>query len=99
MNTQIEKGRSLLMKYILHIAHPHRKILLRSIVDQPNVPITYAALGKLDMIYEKLNMFLQQENITLDLNQKKVLDESKIFLENPTTKDINLNEWKLLLGK
>lgn len=68
-------------------------------MDQPNIPITYAVPGKLDMIYGKLNVFLQQENIVLDLNQKKVLDGSKIFLEDPTTKTIDLDGWKHLLGK
>ncbi|KAI7885434.1 PPPDE putative peptidase domain-containing protein [Mucor mucedo] len=79
--------------------HPHRKVLLRSIVDQPNVPITYAVPGKLDMIYGKLNTFLQEANIELDLNQKKVLDGSKAYLENPKSNSIDLNGWKLLLDQ
>lgn len=67
-------------------------------MDQPNVPITYAVPGKLDMVYGKLHVFLQQGNIELDLAQKKVLDGSKAFLENPNTELIDLNGWKLLLG-
>lgn len=81
------------------IAHPHRKILLRAIVDQPNVPITYNVPGKLEMIYGKLNSFFEQEGIVLDADQKKALDGSKIFLESPTTTTIEVASWKLLVGE
>ncbi|KAI9362339.1 PPPDE putative peptidase domain-containing protein [Pilaira anomala] len=79
--------------------HPHRKILLRTIVDQPNVPITYNVPGKLEMIYGKLNSFFEQEGIVLDVNQKKALDGSKNFLENPTTTTIEVASWKLLVDE
>ncbi|RCH83412.1 hypothetical protein CU098_006071, partial [Rhizopus stolonifer] len=58
--------------------HPHRKRLLRSIVDHPNVPILYAQPGKWDMIYTKLNGFLA----TLDQNQKAIVEQSRLYLEN-----------------
>ncbi|GAA5817650.1 hypothetical protein MFLAVUS_011201 [Mucor flavus] len=79
--------------------HPHRKILLRSIVDQPNVPIIFKTPGKLDMVYGKLNSFLEQESIVLDGNQKKVLDASKKFLENPAGTTIDVGGWKLLVDQ
>jgi hypothetical protein len=65
-------------------------------VDQPNVPILYTTPGKLDMIYGKLNGFL--ENIVLESSQKKVLSQSKDFLENKE-KVLDVNGWKSLVGK
>ncbi|CEP13775.1 hypothetical protein [Parasitella parasitica] len=73
--------------------HPHRKILLRTIVDQPNVPILYTLPGKWDMIYAKLNTFLEKENITLDAGQKSIFDQSKRFLEK-TNSTLNMDQWK-----
>lgn len=67
-------------------------------MDQPNVPIIFKAPGKLDMVYGKLNSFLEQESIVLDGNQKKVLDASKNFLENPVGTTIDVGGWKLLVG-
>jgi thiol-disulfide isomerase/thioredoxin len=79
--------------------HPHRRVLLRAIVDQPNIPITYTVPAKLDMVYGKLNGFLEKENISLDINQKKVLDGSKAYLENPTKETMDVARWKNLVGK
>jgi hypothetical protein len=72
--------------------------LLRAIVDQPNVPILYSIPGKWDMIYAKLNAFLEKESITLDTDQKTVLDQSKSFLEKKDT-TLNMDYWKSLVGK
>lgn len=72
--------------------------MLRAIVDQPNVPILYSTPGKWDMIYTKLNAFLEKENIALDIDQKNVLDQSKSFLEKKDT-TLNLGHWKLLVGE
>lgn len=68
-------------------------------MGQPNVPITFALPGKLDMIYGKLNEFLEKGNITLEAIQKKALDGTKKFLEDPTNGTINVSDWKLLVGK
>ncbi|KAL7334864.1 hypothetical protein PS15p_200430 [Mucor circinelloides] len=76
--------------------HPHRKILLRAVVDQPNVPILYSTPGKWDMIYAKLNSFLEAQGITLDTDQKSVLDQSKAFLEKKDT-SLNGGQWKSLV--
>ncbi|EPB87331.1 hypothetical protein HMPREF1544_05856 [Mucor circinelloides 1006PhL] len=76
--------------------HPHRKILLRAVVDQPNVPILYSTPGKWDMIYSKLNSFLEAQGITLDTDQKSVLDQSKAFLEKKDT-SLNGGQWKSLV--
>lgn len=80
------------------LAHPHRKILLRAVVDQPNVPILYSTPGKWDMIYTKLNSFLETQGVTLDADQKSVLDQSKAFLEKKDT-SLNAGQWKSLVGK
>ncbi|GAN08824.1 thioredoxin family protein [Mucor ambiguus] len=76
--------------------HPHRKILLRAVVDQPNVPILYSTPGKWDMIYTKLNSFLETQGVVLDADQKNVLDQSKAFLEKKNT-SFNVGQWKLLI--
>ncbi|CAO3650460.1 unnamed protein product [Mucor fragilis] len=76
--------------------HPHRKILLRAVVDQPNVPILYSTPGKWDMIYTKLNSFLETQGVTLDADQKSVLDQSKAFLEKKDT-SLNAGQWKSLV--
>ncbi|KAK4511413.1 uncharacterized protein ATC70_012628 [Mucor velutinosus] len=76
--------------------HPHRKILLRAVVDQPNVPILYSTPGKWEMIYTKLHSFLETQSITLDADQKSVLDQSKAFLEKKDT-NLNAGQWKLLV--
>lgn len=67
-------------------------------MDQPNVPILYSIPGKWDMIYAKLNAFLKKESITLDTDQKAVLDQSKSFLEKKDT-TLNMDYWKSLVGK
>ncbi|KAI8987973.1 PPPDE putative peptidase domain-containing protein [Mycotypha africana] len=72
--------------------HPHRKILLRSIVDQPNVPILYTQPGKLDMIYGKLKEFIKQTDIHLDEDQQRILDQSKQLLEGKC-KELDFNQW------
>lgn len=51
------------------------------------------------MIYGKLNEFLEKGNITLEAIQKKALDGTKKFLEDPTNGTINVSDWKLLVGK
>lgn len=84
---------------MLLIAHAHRRILLRAIIDQPNVPITYATPGKLDMIYGKLNGFLESGNIQLDQSQREVLDKAKVFLEDPVNKSFDTAKWAALVGK
>lgn len=72
--------------------------MLRALVDQPNVPILYSTPGKWDMIYSKLDGFLEKQGVSLDLDHKHVLDQSKRFLEK---KEINLNvdHWRALVGK
>lgn len=80
------------------LAHPHRKILLRAVVDQPNVPILYSTPGKWDMIYTKLNSFLETQGVTLHADQKSVLDQSKAFLEKKDA-SLNVGQWKALVGK
>lgn len=67
-------------------------------MDQPNVPILYSTPGKWDMIYTKLNSFLEAQGITLDTDQKSVLDQSKAFLEKKDT-SLNGGQWKSLVGK
>lgn len=42
---------------------------------------------------------MEQESIVLDVNQKNVLDGSKKFLENPAGTTIDVEGWKLLVGK
>ncbi|KAL9544109.1 hypothetical protein MBANPS3_007793 [Mucor bainieri] len=76
--------------------HPHRKILLRAVVDQPNVPILYSTPGKWDMIYTKLNSFLETQGVALDTDQKNVLDQSKALLEKKDT-SLNVGQWRLLV--
>lgn len=79
--------------------HAHRRILLRAIIDQPNVPITYATPGKLDMIYGKLNGFLESGNIQLDQSQREVLDKAKVFLEDPVNRSFDTAKWAALVDQ
>ncbi|KAI8345374.1 PPPDE putative peptidase domain-containing protein [Blakeslea trispora] len=72
--------------------HPHRKVLLKSIVDQPNIPILYNQPGKWDMIYSKLEGFLN--NVELEGQQKQILKQSRLFLENPSAHTFDVKEWK-----
>jgi hypothetical protein len=78
------------------LAHPHRRIHLRAIIDQPNVPVLYKSVGKLDMIYGKLQGFLDQNNIALNEAQKKTLDQAKQFLLD-NKQPINMNQWQSLI--
>jgi hypothetical protein len=48
------------------------------------------------MIYGKLNGFL--DTIALEPSQKKVLDQSKDFLEN-NDKTLDVSGWKSFVGK
>ncbi|KAI8346380.1 PPPDE putative peptidase domain-containing protein [Choanephora cucurbitarum] len=75
--------------------HPHRKVLLRSIVDQPNVPILYNQPGKWDMIYSKLDGFL--DRIELGDQQKQILKQSRVFLEDTSNQTFDMKEWKKLI--
>ncbi|KAI8888458.1 DUF862-domain-containing protein [Backusella circina FSU 941] len=76
--------------------HPHRKIHLRAILDQPNVPVLYKSVGKLDMIYGKLQGFLDQNNIILDETQKNTLNQAKqVLLDNK--QHIDMNQWASLI--
>ncbi|OBZ91273.1 hypothetical protein A0J61_00658, partial [Choanephora cucurbitarum] len=77
--------------------HPHRKVLLRSIVDQPNVPILYNQPGKWDMIYSKLDGFL--DKIELGDQQKQTLKQSRVFLEDTSNQTFDVKEWKQLIDK
>lgn len=81
-----------------YVAHPHRRKLLRAIVDQPNNPILYSTASKLDMVYGKLNEFLVKENVGLDASQKNVLDQSRSFLDNKVNA-LDTNAWISLVGK
>lgn len=72
-------------------------MLLRSIVDQPNNPILYSTVSKLDVVYGKLNEFLKEEGIVLEEGQKSVLDQSKKMLENQT-KTLDTNAWIFFVG-
>ncbi|ORE05020.1 DUF862-domain-containing protein [Rhizopus microsporus var. microsporus] len=75
--------------------HPHRKLLLKAIINQPNVPILYTNVGKLDVIYGKLNEFIKANNVTLSDTEKKALDETKQVLSKEK-KTLNVNEWSEL---
>lgn len=84
------------------IAHPHRKIQLRDVLDLPNNPVLYGTIGKLDVIYSKLQDFLQQNNVQLDDSQRTTLDVVKKRL-NDTSEEarspVNFSDWRDLVGK
>ncbi|KAG1144086.1 hypothetical protein G6F37_008694 [Rhizopus arrhizus] len=64
--------------------HPHRKVLLKTIHNQPNVPILYNVnLDKLDVIYDKLYGF-----INLTEQEKKTIEDTKLCLNNKKTLDV-----------
>lgn len=66
------------------IAHPHRKVLLKTIHNQPNVPILYNTnLDKLDVIYDKLYGFLN-----LTEQEKRTIEDTKLCLNNKKTLDV-----------
>ncbi|KAI7898374.1 PPPDE putative peptidase domain-containing protein [Cokeromyces recurvatus] len=77
--------------------HPHRKILLKTITHQSNAPILFPTMEKLDIVYAKLNEFLEKRHIVLEPRQKDILDESKKYLEANGSIEFNVNEWKLLV--
>lgn len=64
--------------------HSHRKVLLKTIHNQPNVPILYNTnLDKLDVIYDKLYGFLN-----LTEQEKKTIEDTKLCLNNKKTLDV-----------
>lgn len=68
---------------------------MRAIINQPNVPILYTNVGKLDVIYGKLNEFLEANGVTLSDTEKKTLDETKQVLSKEK-KTLDVNEWSEL---
>ncbi|KAI8997841.1 PPPDE putative peptidase domain-containing protein [Pilobolus umbonatus] len=76
--------------------HPHRKVLLRSIVDQPNVPILYTTVGKLDIIYNKLYEFLEKDEIRLTSEQDTLLKQVKNYLLDKTD-TMDVKGWSQLI--
>lgn len=81
------------------LAHPHRKIQLRNVVNLPNKPVLYATPGKMDMIFGKLESFLEQDNIALDERDKTTLSQSKTAIQKNDAKSLDMQHWHQLLGK
>ncbi|KAI9468956.1 MAG: PPPDE putative peptidase domain-containing protein [Benjaminiella poitrasii] len=85
-----------ILLYEAYPPHPHRKVLLRTIIDLSNKPILYSNWEKTEMIYGKLEEFLKKKQITLNDNQKRSLEQTRQFVEKKTSQ-IDMNEWKSLV--
>ena len=85
--------------FIIYLAHPHRKIhQLRSVLDLPNKPVLYNTPGKVEMIYNKLESFLDQDGIKLSEQDRNVLEQSKkVVLDSNVS--IDMGQWSFLMGK
>ncbi|KAI9249457.1 PPPDE putative peptidase domain-containing protein [Phascolomyces articulosus] len=82
-----------LLLFTAYPPHPHRKIhQLRGVLDLPNKPVLYNTPGKVDMIYSKLNAFLEQDGIKLSEQDQNVLDQSKIVVLDPTF-TVDMAQW------
>ena len=85
-------------KLLLLKAHPHRKIhQLRGVLDLPSKPVLYSTPGKVDMIYSKLQSFLDQDKIQLDEQKRNVLEQSKKAVTDPKAA-IDMAQWSSLIG-
>ncbi|KAI9244897.1 PPPDE putative peptidase domain-containing protein [Sporodiniella umbellata] len=74
--------------------HPHRKILLKEIPYQLSVPILYTNVGKLDVVYNKLNEFAGPN---LSENDKYILKQSRLLIEEK--KAFEISHWHTLMDK
>lgn len=84
---------------MLQIAHPHRKIQLRNVVNLPNKPVLYATPGKTDMIFGKLESFLEQDKIELNEQEQRTLSQSKTAIQQNDAKSLDMQHWHQLLGE
>lgn len=84
---------------MLQIAHPHRKIQLRNVVNLPNKPVLYATPGKMDMIFGKLETFLEQDKIELNEQEQRTLSQSKAAIQQNDAKSLDMQHWHQLLGE
>ncbi|KAI8144269.1 PPPDE putative peptidase domain-containing protein [Fennellomyces sp. T-0311] len=93
---ELESSVNLLL-FTAYPPHPHRKIhQLRGVLDLPNKPVLYNTPGKVDMIYSKLESFLDQDGIKLDEQNKIVLEQSKKAITDPKVA-IDMAGWSSLI--
>ncbi|KAI9315991.1 PPPDE putative peptidase domain-containing protein [Dichotomocladium elegans] len=83
-----------LLLFTAYPPHPHRKIVkLRSIFDLPNKPVLYATPGKVDMVFGKLNAFLEEYCIDMNEYDKTVLAESKKIMQKENSSTFIISHW------
>ncbi|KAI9484947.1 PPPDE putative peptidase domain-containing protein [Zychaea mexicana] len=87
-----------LLLFTAYPPHPHRKIhQLRGVLDLPNKPVLYSTPGKVDMIYSKLESFLDQDAIKLDDKERSIFDQSKKAVLDPKV-TLDMAGWSSLIG-
>ncbi|KAJ8652244.1 hypothetical protein O0I10_012152 [Lichtheimia ornata] len=88
-----------LLLFTAYPPHPHRKIQLRNVVNLPNKPVLYATPGKMDMIFGKLETFLEQDKIELNEQEQRTLSQSKAAIQQNDAKSLDMQHWHQLLDK
>ncbi|KAG2225956.1 hypothetical protein INT45_006652 [Circinella minor] len=89
---ELESSVNLLL-FTAYPPHPHRKIhQLRCVLDLPNKPVLYNTPGKVEMIYNKLKSFLDQDGIKLSEQDQNILEQSKKVVLNSSI-PIDMGQW------
>jgi hypothetical protein len=84
------------------IAHCHRKLNLRAVLNISSDPILFTNAGNLDNIVKKLLSFLDEDKIILNDAEMKTLKNAKFAIDNRLQKevsDLDVKAWDSLLGE
>ncbi|KAI7867361.1 PPPDE putative peptidase domain-containing protein [Spinellus fusiger] len=83
-----------LLLFTAYPPHPHRKIQLTAALDIPRNPILYTQTNNASLVIKKLDSVLAEAtNIILKEEQKKGLEQAKLYLEKPDQTTVDIAQW------